>query len=78
MDWAEGITVYVILWWVLIFTVLPWGVEPLDEKDVKKGQDAGAPKNPHLLRKVLATTFLSAIVWLIIYWTIDSGAVSLR
>ncbi|MCP4923545.1 MAG: DUF1467 family protein, partial [bacterium] len=56
--------VYFILWWTLLFVVLPWGQTMAEEP--KLGHTPSAPVLPRLKQKVLATTLLSAIVWGII------------
>jgi predicted secreted protein len=59
---------YFITWWMVLFTVLPIGVRIPDEGDeVPKGSADSAPVEPHMLRKVLATTVISAVVFAIIY-----------
>jgi predicted secreted protein len=76
MGWVPGIVVYIIIWWVVIFAVLPFGVRPAEEGDV--GHAAGAPGNPRLLRKAVVTTLISAALWLMVYWAITSSLFSFR
>jgi len=71
-----GIGLYIIIWWVVIFTVLPYGVTPAPEGDI--GHGSGAPARPMLWRKVVITTLLSAVVWLGIYALITFDLVSFR
>ncbi|MGF1641862.1 MAG: DUF1467 family protein [Rhodospirillales bacterium] len=78
MGWATGIAVYVVIWWVVIFMVLPWGVKTLDDADIAKGHAASAPKRPHLALKMAATTVVAAVAWVIVYLIVDSGVVSFR
>ena len=74
MGWIPGIFVYVLIWWVVIFAVLPWGVKVPDEPE--PGHASSAPRNPHLLLKVIITTIVSFIIWLIVRWIITSGVIS--
>ncbi|WP_421709846.1 DUF1467 family protein [Algihabitans sp.] len=76
MSWFTGIIVFVIVWWVVIFMVLPWGARPPEQPET--GHAPSAPENPRLLRKVLITTGLSAVVWLMIYAAVESDLVSFR
>ena len=46
MTWVSGIAIYVIIWWTVIFAVLPFGVQPIAAEDVSKGHAAGAPGGP--------------------------------
>ncbi|HVA12400.1 MAG TPA: DUF1467 family protein [Stellaceae bacterium] len=76
MNWLVGVAMYVVIWWLAIFAVLPWGVKPAEKGDL--GHAAGAPANPRLLMKVGATTVLAAVLWVIMYAIIRMGLVSLR
>jgi predicted secreted protein len=78
MGWTTGIAVYVVIWWVVIFMVLPWGVQTIDEKDIAKGHASSAPKRPLLLRKMAVTTVVAAILWTAFYMIVESGAISFR
>jgi predicted secreted protein len=76
MGWVTGIVVYFLVWWVTLFAVLPLWVTPADPGD--PGYTAGAPARPHLLRKVMVTTALSAVIWLVIYALVRSPWLSFR
>ena len=79
MDWVSGLAIYAVIWWLVIFMVLPWGARAkVDADDVAKGQDAGAPKRPRLLLKLAVTTVVAGIVWAGVYWALTSGVVSFR
>jgi predicted secreted protein len=55
--------VYFVIWWVVLFAVLPWGVKSQDEEgEVLAGSEPGAPVRPLLLRKLAATTVIAAII----------------
>lgn len=65
MGWALGIAVYVVIWWLTLFVVLPFGVRSQTESgDVVTGTDPGAPKAHLMGRKLLITTLISVIIWL--------------
>ena len=76
MDWFSGILVYFLIWWVVLFAVLPWGVRIPDEPE--PGHAAGAPSNPRLWLKALVTTIVSLVIWLAVYFMMESGCISLR
>ncbi len=76
MTWFTGTVVYVLVWWVTLFAVLPLWVAPADPGD--PGHATGAPKQPLLLRKALVTTLVSAVIWLIIYALVRSPWLSFR
>jgi predicted secreted protein len=71
MTWATGIMVYVVIWWTVIFAVLPLGVRRA--QDPVPGTERGAPERPELLRKILVTSAVAAVVWLLWYvvWGLD-------
>ena len=71
MGWISGIAVYFIIWWVVIFAVLPWGVQSAGDNDLAKGQERGAPKNPRILIKMAVTTVVAAVIWVIVYLIIE-------
>ncbi|MFK8251570.1 DUF1467 family protein [Ancylobacter terrae] len=57
------IAIYFIVWWTVIFATLPFGVRSQHEDGaVTDGTEAGAPVRPLLLRKMLATTVIAALI----------------
>jgi predicted secreted protein len=76
VTWVQGIVAYVIIWWVVIFAVLPIGVRPSEKGD--PGYAAGAPANPRLGIKALVTTAVAAVLWLALYALIRSDLISFR
>lgn len=57
MEIASYIVVFVLLWWLILFMVLPWGIEM--EGPNKVGNLPGAPKHHNLKRKLLITTVVA-------------------
>ena len=78
MGWTTGLAVYVVIWWVALFVVLPWGNRPIEREDIEKGQASSAPKAPRMLIKLAANTVLSGLIWLVVYGVMEAGLVSLR
>jgi predicted secreted protein len=76
MHWASGIMVFVVLWWLVIFAVLPWGVRIPDKAE--PGHADSAPVRPMLGRKVLATTAITVVLWLVVYLIVQSDWLSFR
>jgi len=59
-----AIAIYFILWWVVLFAVLPWGVRSQAESGaVEPGTDPGAPTLPEILRKLIWTTTVAAVLF---------------
>jgi predicted secreted protein len=71
MSLATAIAIYFIIWWVVLFAVLPWGVRSQHESGaVAPGSDPGAPAIPRLKRKLVWTTIVAAVVfalWYVVY-----------
>ena len=76
MNWLTGIAVYVCVWWVVVFAVLPWGVQPAS--DDQAGADPGAPANPRLPLKALVTTVIATLLWLVYYLVATSDLITFR
>ena len=68
MSLVSSIAIYFVLWWLCLFVVLPFGVRSQHEANaVAPGTEPGAPVTPFLLRRVIATTLLSALIFAGIY-----------
>jgi predicted secreted protein len=68
MSLATAIAIYFIIWWTVLFAVLPWGVRSQEESGaVTKGSDPGAPAIPHLGRKLIWTSIVAALVFALCY-----------
>ena len=78
MTWFTGFVVYVLIWWTALFAVLPIGTRPDTEGDPTAGGWRGAPVKHHIGWKMLATTALSAVLWLGVYALVESGWFSFR
>jgi predicted secreted protein len=76
MSWFTGFVVYFLIWWTILFAVLPWGVRRDDNPE--PGHDPGAPARPYLWTKVGATTVVAGLLWLIAWWLISASWISFR
>jgi len=76
MSWFSAAIVFVIVWWLVLFMVLPFGAAPPDE--VEPGMASSAPARPRLALKFLVTTLIALAVTALILWFIESGLVQLR
>ena len=76
MNPVTGIVVFIIIWWVVLFMVLPWGVSRTENP--KAGHDHGAPARPMVFRKILATTGITLLLWLIFYVVVTQSGISLH
>ena len=71
MSIFTALAIYFVVWWLVLFAVLPWGVRSQDESgEVVPGTDPGAPILPNLKRKLVWTTIVATVVfaaWYIVY-----------
>ena len=71
------LAIYFVLWWIVLFAVLPWGVKSQGEAgEISPGSDPGAPVRPMLLRKAIATSLVSAVIMGIGYMVWALGWIS--
>ncbi len=63
MGWFTALVLYALIWWTVLFAVLPFGTRPVSEATEAMGGWRGAPERPLLLRKLVATTLVAALIW---------------
>ena len=76
MSWATGVMVYIVLWWTVLFAVLPLGVRRVQNPG--RGEERGAPERPDLLRKAIITSIVAAVLWIIFYFLHQADIFSFR
>lgn len=69
--------IYLICWWLVLFPVLSLGSRSHAEAgvDPRDGGDPGAPVVHNLKRKAITTTWVAAILWLVVILLLRSGLV---
>ena len=68
MPVTTAVAIFFLIWWIVLFAVLPWGVRSQQEDaDVAPGTDPGAPAIPNLRRKLVWTTLVSVVVFAACY-----------
>ena len=70
MNPVTATVVFIIIWWIMLFMVLPWGVSRTENPEA--GHDHGAPARPMLVRKLLITTGITIMLFGILYAVIDA------
>jgi predicted secreted protein len=72
MKLASAIAIYFVIWWTVLFAVLPFGIRNSHETGevVQEGNEAGAPVAHGLVRKFLITTVVAAVVFAVLYTAI--------
>lgn len=76
MDWLGAAIVFAIVWWLILFMVLPFGAAPPEQ--VEPGMAPSAPARPRMIIKLLITTLLAVLVTGLIAWLMQSGLIQLR
>ena len=80
MGITGSIIVYVLIWWIIFFSVLPLGIQANKEKFKERigGIDPGAPINPRIGKKFLITTIITSIIFIVIYYLVKFDLLNLR
>jgi predicted secreted protein len=80
MNWASGVVVFVVIWWLVFFLTLPFGVRSPDEagEKVLPGNVPSAPVRPRLWLKAGITTLVSGVLWGVAYFLIVTDTISFR
>ena len=75
---ATGLAIiYIIIWWIVFFTILPIDVNR--QKSIKiDGEDTGSPENPKMLKKFIYCTGITTFIFVIIYLLIKYEYLNLR
>jgi predicted secreted protein len=73
--WFSQAAIFLLIWFVVLFAVLPWGIRQSPEPE--RGHDPGAPANPQVGRKALITTAISLLVWGVYFFVTRILGVSL-
>ena len=76
MSWATGVMVYLVLWWTVLFAVLPLGVRRVEKPGT--GEEHGAPERPELLRKAIITSAVAAVFWVVFFALHQADVFSFR
>jgi predicted secreted protein len=71
---STGLAIYFVLWWLVLFLTLPFGVRSQHEDgDGAPGTDPGAPILARMGRKLLLTTLISGVIFAIGMWAYHQG-----
>lgn len=75
-----AIAIYVILWWLCFFAVLPMGARSPHEvgEATVPGAERGAPKVANLVPKALWAAGIAAVLWLFVAWAVSVDLIGMR
>jgi predicted secreted protein len=79
MNLESGIAIYLTIWWTTLFAVLPLGVRSHAEEGVQApgGGDPASPVDPKLKRKFITTTWVSAILFSLLWAVLRFNLITL-
>jgi predicted secreted protein len=79
MTLAFAAAIYFVIWWIVLFAMLPIGVRTSEEagEETAPGNAESAPHAPNLLPKMVATTVVSSIVFAALYAIIVHHVITL-
>ena len=80
MSITGSLVLYVCIWCIIFFSVLPIGIKSQNVKfkEDLRGNDPGAPKNPKIAKKFIVTTLMTTVIFLVIYYLVRIDLLNLR
>lgn len=76
MGILSGVVVFVIIWWLVFFTILPIGNQPPEK--VEKGHATSAPAKPRLWLKVAVTTGITIVLLGVFFYIQEQNWITFR
>ena len=68
MAWTTIVAIYFIIWWTVLFAVLPFGITSQHETgEIAPGTDPGAPVVTGFKTKLVWTTIIATAVFVLFY-----------
>jgi predicted secreted protein len=68
MAWTTILAIYFIIWWTVLFAVLPFGITSQHETGaVSPGTDPGAPVMTGFKNKAIWTTIVATLIFVAFY-----------
>jgi predicted secreted protein len=65
--------IYIVVWWVVLFAVLPLGTSSETHEPPTDGRQWGAPETPNLKQKFITTTWVALLVWVFVMFLVYIG-----
>jgi predicted secreted protein len=73
MTVAFGVVLYIMIWWMTLFAVLPFGVRTQGEAgEVVDGTPESAPVKPRIFRTMLINTVVAALVFGFVWLALEN------
>jgi predicted secreted protein len=78
MSIALGIALYFMIWWIVLFAVLPFGVRTQEEDgEVVPGTPPSAPASVRMVRIFLINTVVATVVFALVWASIEFNLLGL-
>ena len=75
MNPISAVVIFIVIWWLVLFMVLPFGVRRTETPEA--GHDPGAPAKPMLWRKAGVTTVIAIALFAVVYVVVEYDLVAL-
>jgi predicted secreted protein len=73
MTASLAVALYIVIWWLTLFVVLPFGVRTQGEAgDVVEGTPESAPATPRILRTLAINTLVAAVTFVFVWTALDN------
>ena len=77
MSITGSLIIFVLIWWIIFFSLLPIDVDRKHKKMVE-GADKGSPENPKIIKKIIYTTVIPSIIFIGIFMLVKYDYLNLR
>ncbi|MBR9843944.1 MAG: DUF1467 family protein [Rhodobacteraceae bacterium] len=79
MSITSALVLFAVLWFLTFLIVIPIRLKTQgDVGEIVEGTHAGAPAHHNLKVKALITTGIAAVLWVILFWIITQGIITVR
>ena len=72
MSITGSLIIFVLIWWIIFFSLLPIDVDR-KHKEMVEGVDKGSPENPKIIKKIIYTTVITSIIFIGIFMLVKMG-----
>tara|TARA_B100000941_G_scaffold119304_1_gene83731 strand:+ start:149 stop:394 length:246 start_codon:yes stop_codon:yes gene_type:complete len=77
MSITGSLIIFVLIWWIVFFSLLPIDVER-KHIEIVEGVDKGSPENPRIIKKIFYTTIIASIIFIGIFMLVKYDYLNLR
>ena len=77
MSITGSLIIFVLIWWIIFFSLLPIDVER-KHREIVEGVDKGSPENPRIIKKIFYTTIITSIIFIGIFMLVKYDYLNLR